>query len=144
MAIKPYDEPEISHDDDIIRRVNPEQHVVFDERIGQNRLSSKLFSPSSGPEGGMSVDIAELIEKSGNDVCDYVTTPVFTGAVKFKACVAREVGLMIGYDPLPNNPCHGEVWNSSARPNRFSTSQKKALFKEAEWLVPLSGVKIDS
>lgn len=150
MTVEPYDEPEIEGKDIIIRRVNPTQHVVPDENTGGRRTSSKLFNPSSEPKGkgGMSVDILKLIAEAGLDAEEFVTTPVYTGSVCFKAEAARMAGLRIGYDPIKDvagvedNPYHGEVWGPNDRPNRFTRAQKKALVDASEWFVKLPGVEI--
>ena len=148
MAIEPYDEDDISDEDGVIRRVNPEHHIVPDENTGAYRTSSKLFTPSSGDGDGMSVDIFKLIEAAEIDAKEFVTTPVFTGSVIFSAGAAREKGLRIGYDPITgvagieDNPFHGEVWGGEARPNRFSKGQKKALAAASRWFVELEGVEI--
>jgi len=141
MAAQPYDEDDLIDVDILIRRVNPKQHVVFDENTGKKRTSSKLFSPSSGPNDGMSVDIQKLIENDGVNVQDFVSTPTFTGSVFFDVNSARNAGLMVGYDPIVGNPYHGEVWGSS-KPNRFTKSQKRALINSSAWLVEIPGVDI--
>ncbi|WCL54405.1 hypothetical protein [Gimibacter soli] len=133
--VAPYDDDSIEADDLIIRRIDPENHLVYDENLQTNRLSSQVFSPSSG--GGMSVDIEKLITATGSMPEEYVVTPKWKGAVQFTAGAARDVELMVGLDPLDSNPCHGEVWG------RFSRSQKRALMEASEWLVPLTGVEID-
>jgi len=139
--MEPYDENEISAGDVIIRRINPRQHVVWDENRSCSRISSKAFSPSSGPNDGMSVDIEQLMLSDGVDPRQYVTTPVFTGSVAFSAGSARALGLLVGYDPLPTNPYYGEVWGGS-RPNRLSQRQKKGLAEASRWYVELDGVDI--
>lgn len=148
MAIEPYDELEIKNDDTIIRRVNPIHHVVPDENTGGLRTSSKLFSPSSDLNGGMSVDILRLIENAGLSAKDFVTTPVYTGAVCFSAGSARTAGLRVGYDPIKDipgvqdNPYHGEVWGTIERPNKFTQAHKRALVNASIWFVELPGVEI--
>ncbi|MHB1511924.1 hypothetical protein [Acidiferrobacter sp.] len=149
MAVYSYDETRIKNEDFIIRRVDPVQHVVPDENTGGQRTSTKLFSPSSTPSFGMSVDIPKLMEEANVDAKKFVTTPVYTGSVRFKAQAARAVGLRIGYDPIKDvpgvedNPYHGEVWAaSSEKPNKFSRGQKKALVEASEWFVELPGVQI--
>lgn len=148
MAVDPYDEPTIEHDDIIIRRVNRDQHVVRDEITGTLRTSSKLFSPSSGLNGGMSVDLLKLIEADGLNAQEYVTTPVFTGSVQFAAHAVRAAGLRVGYDPIKDlagvqdNPYHGEVWGPVQKPNRFTQGQKRALAEASTWFVELPGVEI--
>ncbi len=139
--MEPYDEERIGADDTIIRRINPEQHIVWDNNRACNRVSSKVFSPSSGLNGGMSVDIEKLIVAGGEIPQEYVTDPVFIGSVSFSAGAARNLSLRVGYDPLPDNPYHGEVWGSSSA-NRFSRSQKKGLGQVSTWYVEIQGVEI--
>lgn len=141
MPVDPYDEDQIDENDVVIRRINPRQHVVWDDNLGRRRVSSKAFSPSSRSNGGMSVDIEALIVADGHDPHEYVTTPIFTGSVALRAGDARALQLRIGYDPLPDNPYHGEVWGSS-RPNRFSRRQKNGLIAASTWYVELKDVAI--
>lgn len=140
--MQPYDEPEIEESDGIIRRIDPKQHVVWDGNRGCNRLSTKLYSPSSGYNGGMSIDIERKIVESDVEVREFVTTPKFTGSVRFLAGEIRKIKLRLGYDPLPDNPHHGEVWGNDDRPNYFSKGQKNALARTAEWFVELEDVEL--
>jgi len=148
MEVDPYDEPDLDGEDVVIRRVNPDQHLVKDESTGKLRTSSKLFTPSSGPKGGMSVDVLKLIESDGLDPREFVTTPVFIGSVAFKARAARDAGLRIGYEPIvdvpgvDDNPYHGEVWGGQEKPNRFSRGQKRELAAASTWFVALPDVEI--
>lgn len=131
---EPYDDEDILPDDVIIRRINPEQHMVWDQNEGRKRISSKAFSPSSGEYGGMSVDIEKLITARGQDPKAFVTTPVFTCSVWFTADNIRGLGLKIGYEPTPDNHAHGEVWGTN-RPNRFTKAQQSTLREQAQWYV---------
>ena len=144
MAVSPYDEPEIGNDDQIVRRVDPQQHVIFDENTQRQRLSSKLFSPSSGPNGGMSVDIPRLIERAGIDVRSFVINSKYSGAVYFVVGDVRNAGLRVGYDPILGNPYHGEVWGPADKPNTFTARQKRELAKASRWFVALPDVDIDA
>lgn len=135
----PYDEKAIGPDDIIIRRINPAQHVVIDENRKCRRISSKAFHPSTN--GGMSVDIEELILAAELDPRQYVTTPKYIGSVAFSAGSARVANLLVGYDPLPKNPYHGEVWGNP-RPDRFTGTQKRKLIAASEWYVEIPGVEI--
>ena len=141
MAVQPYDEQDLSDEDKLIRRVNPQHHLVHDENTGQMRTSSKLFSPSSASDGGMSVDVLKLIEQHGVDAKEFVTTPDYTGSVIFPVEAARNTGLRVGYEPIENNPYHAEVWGNS-KPNRFSRSQKREMVTASEWFGELPGVVI--
>lgn len=135
----PFDDDEIENDDQIIRRINPDHHIVFDSNRNCYRVSSKAFSPSSGENGGMSVDLPKLITEAGISVEEFITTPTFTASVIFKAEVVREVGLLVGKTPQENNPYHADVWGQN-KPNRFSNGQKKALQRSAEWLVNVPNI----
>jgi hypothetical protein len=128
-SVKPHDHAEILQGDLLIRRIDPQQHIVPDENRNCRRLSSKAFQPSSGEGGGMSVDIERLISDAGLVPSEFVTS------------VPRADGLLVGYDPLPDNPYHAEVWGGD-RPNRFSNGQRKAIAKSAQWFVQIDGVEI--
>lgn len=141
MSAEPYDEDQIKADDIIIRRINPVQHVVWDDNRGRYRVSSKAFTPSSGQNHGMSVDVEALIVADGHDPKEYVTTPIFTGSVAFSAVAARALDLILGFDPIPENPYHGEVWGN-CRPNRFSKRQKDGLKAASAWYVELEDVDL--
>lgn len=137
----PYDEEDIQADHNIIRRINPDQHVVWDGNHDCRRVSSKAFTPSSGENGGMSVDIEAKIMDDEIDPRKYVTNPIFTASVAFLASAARTRNLWVGYDPLPENPYHGEVWGNH-RPNHFTRAQKKGLQAASVWYVRLDGVEL--
>lgn len=145
--VAPYDEPRISVNDTIIRRINPEQHVVPDDNRNCYRISSKAYSTSSGPTGGMSVDVEALIVADDIDPQQWVTTPVFTGSVAFDSNAIRALNLWIGYDPIrdapgqPDNPYHGEVWSATGAAN-FTRGQKNGLARAARWYVTIPNVEL--
>lgn len=136
MTIDPYDEVKINAEDTIIRRINPHQHVIWDDNKKKHRISSKAFNKSSGLKAGMSVDIENLINRAGKDPRIYVKTPVFIGSVAFLARDIRALELWIGYDPVPDNPYHGEVWTKVEKKS-FTETQKKGLANSARWYVEL-------
>lgn len=126
--VLPHDHPGIQPDDGVIRRVSP-QHMVSDPKVQGRRISSIAFRPSSGPDGGMSVDLQRLIEEAGLEPRKYILSPPWIGAVRFTARGLRGEGLMVGYDPIPNiNPYHGEVWG-------ITKAIQKRLQAIAVWLV---------
>jgi len=43
---------------------------------------------------------------------------------------------MVGFDPLPENPYHGEVWG------KFTKAQQRRLQQLAVWFVAIPGVKL--
>lgn len=140
--VTPHDHDGIRPQDGIIRRV-PEHWVVEDAKTpGRSRLSSMAFKASSGPNGGMSVDLQQQIEEAGLDAKQYVTTPRWVGSVRFTAGALRDEGYMVGFDPVlnnpdyPDNPYHGQVWGS------FSKGKQRRLKKLCDWFVPIEGVSI--
>lgn len=137
--VEPHDHPEILEADTLIRRVNPVHHVVLDENRNCRRLSSKLMKPQGG---GMSVDHERSIVEEGKDPVAFVRTPIYVGSVRFQAAAARAVALRIGYEPVDGNPYHCEVWGTHPRPEKFTGSQEKALFRACGWYVPIEGVEI--
>ena len=141
MAVNPYDEKRIGANDLIIRRINPDQHLVWDDNRNRKRISTKAYQRSSGEAGGMSVDIEALIVADRQDPKQFVTTPKFTGSVAFMANQIRELGLILGYDPIPDNPYHGQVWQKGTA-KRFTRTQQKGLLRAAQWYVRLEGVDI--
>lgn len=139
----PYDESGIGADDLIIRRINPHYHVIFDDNRQCRRISSKAYSPSSGPDAGMSIDVEQLIITAGQQPQQYVVDPVFTGAVAFSASSIRSLGLWIGYEPVHDNPYHGEVWGANpSRHNKFTKTQKDGLAAAAAWYVSIDDVAL--
>lgn len=141
MPVAPYNEERIGDDDIIIRRINPDQHIIWDENRNKLRISSKAYNKSSGLRDGMSVDIEALIAAAGVNPKAYVTTPVFTGSVAFLAGKVRALGFWVGYEPIKENPFHGKVWAKTEKRN-FSDSEKRRLAGLATWYVTLPGVDI--
>lgn len=136
MSVVPHDAPDIANEDILLRRIIPSEHLVPDGNTGQLRLSTKAFSPSSEENGGMSVDIEKFIIAANLDPKTFVTSPRFSGSVQFTAGSARSAGLLVGKDPLPENPYHGEVWGNN-KPNRFSKGQQNILLRSSEWYVEI-------
>jgi hypothetical protein len=134
--VQPHDHEGIGNSDGIIRRVSGQQVVDDPKAKGGKRLSTAAVSPSSGGNGGMSVDIQAEIEKAGLDAKQYVTTPRWTGSILFQAGQLRNEDFQVGYDPLPGNPYHGEVWGN------FSRSRQKRLLDLSEWFVEIEGVAL--
>ncbi|MDX0517382.1 hypothetical protein GOL81_21235 [Sinorhizobium medicae] len=125
-SVVPHNHDQILDQDGVLRRISP-FHLVEDEKAaGGKRLSSMAFQPSSGPNGGMSVDLERSVLDAGGDPRAHVIAPPFVGAVRFVAGQLREEEFLVGYDPLPSNPHHGEVWGS------FTASKKKKLLALAE------------
>lgn len=133
-VVVPHDHQGILDGDDIIRRISDEQCVTT--AAGTRRISSIAFQPSRGPNGGMSIDIRRSIEEAQLVAADFVTTPKWIGSVVMVASVPRSVGLMVGYDPLPENAHHGEVWG------KFDRKKSKHLQRNCCWFVPIPNVAL--
>ena len=133
----PYDEDEIGPADTVIRGIS-RHYVVPDENSGGSRISKMAFQSSSGPLGGLSVDLEALMIADGVDPKLRMVRPQFIGAVYFCAGDARSLDLQIGYHPLPDNPYHGEVWGKG-KPS-ITDSQKKGLLSRSRWYIDVPGV----
>lgn len=141
-VVTPHDHTDISAADGLIRRVS-EYHLVPDEKIGGRRFSSMFLRASSGPNGGMSVDLQQQIEDAGLDARAYVLIPPppTLGAVRFEAGHFRARAFQVGFDPIENdpvknNPHHGQVWGNFSRPNQ------RAIFAQGTWFVEIDGVAL--
>lgn len=133
--VVPHDHDGISSEDWVIRRIS-DNYLIVDPKIGGKRISSMAFSPSSGPNGGMSVDLQQLIEGAGIDARTFVTTPVWIGSVRLKAGDLRNENLKVGFEPTRANQFHGEVWGD------FTMEKKDRLKKLCEWFVPIEGASV--
>ena len=133
--VQPHDNAGISAGHGIIRRIS-EQQLVLDEKIGQRRISSLAFKASKGPLGGMSVDLEQSIVDAGLEPKRYVTSPRWIGSIRFLAGALRADDYHVGFDPLPTNPHHGEVWGEFGRDNR------RRLRKICHWYVPIDNAQI--
>jgi hypothetical protein len=131
----PYDCDGIEGADGIIRRIS-DQFIVPDGKGGR-RISSMAFKKSSGANAGMSIDIEKLIVEAGLSPREFVTAPKWMGSVRFTAQALRDEVLLVGFDPLEDNPYHGEVWGS------FTSAKAKRLQRMAEWYVAIDGVQLN-
>jgi len=84
------------------------------------------------------VDLQRQIEEAGLDAKVFVTTPRWTGSIRFEAVQLRNEEFKIGYDPFPDNPYHGEVWGS------FTKTKIAKLFQLCEWFVQINNVVISA
>ncbi len=137
--VMPHDHEGIASIDGLMRRIS-EQYIVT-ESDGRRRLSSMAFSPSSGPNGGMSVDLEAQIEEAGLSCREFLSTtsPQCVGAIRFEAGALRGVNLQVGFDPQPSNPYHGEVWGN------FTGAMKSRILPSlASWFMEIEGVAISA
>jgi hypothetical protein len=135
QGVAPHNHDGILAEDLVIRRVTAEW-AIYDAKIGGKRLSSMAFRKSSGLNGGMSIDLKRQIEEAGVDPKHWVTSPTWIGSVTLGVGVLRAEAFQVGYDPLPDNPYHGEVWG------QFSKGQQKRLLSSCAWFVPIPDVAL--
>ena len=127
-----HDATDIAAGDGLIRRISDKQIVI--DGNGQRRISSIAFKASS--DGGMSIDLEAQIVEAGLDPKQFVTTPYWTASVRLIAGNVRAEGLLVGSDPLDQNPYHGEVWGIQTK------AQQRKLQTLAVWYVPLPNVQV--
>ena len=131
----PHDHSGIMADDGVIRRIS-EQQLVIDQRTGGRRISSLAFKASTGPNAGMSVDLEQSIVEAGLDPRTYVTTPRWFGSIRFRAEDLRIEMFQVGFDPIPDNPHHGQVWGN------FTRQRRRRLRELCTWFVPIENAEI--
>ena len=137
-SVVPHNHVDILNSDNVIRRISEQQHIVPDAKAPQGkRISTKAFSPSSGVNGGMSVDLKTRLEADGLDVVAHVTSSEWIGSVVVGVQFLRDLGLKVGYDPLPNNVYHGEVWGDFTKPI------KKQILSSATWFKGIKNVYLN-
>lgn len=139
-CVLPHDHDEILEADGLIRRISEKQTV--NDKDGNRMVSSLAFKPSSGLNGGLSVDLETLILEAKLDPKAFVTTPRWTASIRFTAGALRELNCQVGYDPLPPtehapaNPFHGEVWFV------WNKASGESLRAVSEWYVPMPDTKL--
>jgi hypothetical protein len=84
----------------------------------------------------MSIDLERQIIEAGQIPQDFVTTPYWTGSVRFVASEVRTAGFRVGSHPIDGNPHHGEIWGVSTK------THQKLLQSMAVWFVPIPGVRV--
>jgi hypothetical protein len=140
----PHDHAEILDAHRVIRGVSDE-FVVKDEKGHPQRLSSAALDPSTidvDPYCGLSVDLERLMTDDGVDPVQHLNARNCLGAIVFEVRSFRCRNFFVGYDPLADNPYHGGVWQDGARGSKLTRGIKKALLREASWLVPIDNVPI--
>lgn len=117
------DDPTIPDDADLWRRIHP-THIIFDDNQGRVRPTSQAFTDSSN---GSPMSVVIATECGGPDrvLAGYERY----GLASFKARVARESGLGIVRDPLPDQPAHALVFGPKSK------KVQSQLAKATEWVV---------
>ena len=131
----PHDHVNIRNEDFLVRGI-PAAQII------NGRISSGAFNSSTknDPYFGLSVDLESLagISPIQNFAC----------SVKFQTSVARNLKLLIGYDPISNpaegiNLAHCGIWRiETGGSARLSKGQSKTLHRNAIWHKQIPGVKI--
>jgi hypothetical protein len=117
------DDPTIPDNADLWRRIHPNQ-TTYDDNQGRIRPSSAAFTDSSNGSP-MSVVIAAECDGPTRVLAGYERY----GLASFKARVARESGLGIVRDPLPDQPAHAFVFGPKSK------KVQSKLAKATEWVV---------
>ena len=135
-VVTPHDHLGIASEDKIIRRISP--HYIADDEKAKSgrRISSAAYQPSTTGNKSMSVDVERSIVEAGLNPQDYVTCPPYIGSVWFTSSYLRSEGLLVGFDPLPENPHHGGVWGTKP------AGVRKKLLDAAQWYVMIEGVDL--
>ena len=113
------DDPTILDDDDLFRRVSPEQIVADEKSEGGFRLSTAAFTPIE-----LSVDVAK--ETTPAKCLD--TYPEHS-LVAFRAGLARSVNQIVTRAPVPDNSAHALVIGRKGAPT------KRTLRDGSRWIV---------
>ncbi len=109
------------------------------------RVSTAALEPSSvdvDPYCDLSVDLEPFILAAGVDPRRHVTTPRFMASIVLAVGSFRSRNFYVGYDPLDDNPYHGGVWQDAQRNSKLTKGVRKALLREAQWLVPVPGIPV--
>lgn len=136
----PHDDSDIQPHNGLIRNVNPDYHVVWDDNKQVHRLSTAAFSDSR-INGGVSVDLEELMHQAGLANTARIPLHPGWGAVRLETGHVRGLGLKVGRnpitstDPSENNPYHGEIWGVRKR-----KSIQKQLVQLAVWIKKAAGI----
>ena len=120
-SVIPHDGGQISREDWVVRQVSSEW-IVPDPKFPQGqRLTSVVWEPSSGLNGGLSVNLESLILEQGIRSESFLISQRYPASIKMNLGLIRDYGFLIGFDPinndaeLPDNPCHCQIWGVSTK-----------------------------
>lgn len=119
-------DPSIPDDLKLYRRINPAVHMVRDDNMECERISSGAFKPNE-----MSVFLDDTLRTSGREPQD-VVTPSEPHLVTFTAGSVKGVSstLVTVRTPLPDECAHGDVVGKKTKPI------KRELMRLARWESP--------
>lgn len=123
----PYDDDTLTADDFLLRRIDPDHHLVSTD--AGYRVTSAAFSessPNASKYGGMSVQVERLAADP------LAQLPPDWGLVKVRVGTLRAKNYLVGVDPVDGDDSHTCVW---AAP--LGKPGKKIPIKEADyhWVV---------
>ncbi len=121
---------------DIVIRLVPRQWRVAGAQPGVWRLSSEAFQNSSDKYRGCSVLIAKLAAEAGISIEKIVASRNMLGAISVTVGQIRGRGLKVGFDPLEDDPFHGQIWEKITR------GTANTLLSSAAWSVPIADTVI--
>lgn len=115
-VVIPHDHDQIRHDDVIIKRVTENDIYRSPEEV---RIATSLLSQSSDKYSGSSINIEKVILEQEDSVESYcLKFPNVIGAISFPAKLVRDNGGLVGYEPLDDDPAHGEIWEVKRKPKK--------------------------
>jgi hypothetical protein len=118
-------DPTISDQERLLRRIHEQQIVPDENREGTFRVSSGAFRDKE-----LSIVIESLLRESGRRPDDVVANHDFHSLVAITAGLARKYEQAIVRDPEPDEPAHGLVYG-----NKKQRQCDRALAASAEWVV---------
>jgi hypothetical protein len=122
------DDPSISDETPLYRRLHPQLHVQWDENRQCRRFTSGAFQNTTGTLE-MSVVLGDTLEVLGREPETVLADRPDWYLVSLLAGRARAHDQGIVRDPLDSEPAHGNVVGEKPTP------RKRALAREAEWVI---------
>ena len=119
----PKNDPSISDSENLLRRIDPEHHIVPDGKGGV-RLSSAAFSNTTGTNE-MSVHISSKLASQTDTLKSF---PDFY-LISFTALTARKLSQGVIPDPLPRDLSHGEVCGD--KPKKI----QRQFIQNSTWII---------
>ena len=118
----PHDHPQLYADDIMLRGI-PTQWII-PTNDGGRRISSGAFRQSSDKYQGMSLGAKKILDCANASVEEWAAGR-FDAVVCLPASELREVGIEVGWDPVPDDPAHCNAWG------RLTTGHAKRLARDA-------------
>jgi hypothetical protein len=128
FGVVPHDHEEILGTDRLIRFLVPGANVHL-QSDGSWRVSSGAFSrskPTNDPRSYASVDIEKLLPIEGQNHIYRLPSPNH-GVAAIVVDRVRELKLLVGWVPLPENIAHGGIWGALNKNSVRNSLAKAAL-----------------